>query len=279
MSSEHYSSIDDLRKNPPTADIYIAGSDQIWNTTFPNGSDPAFYLDFGNPKRKVSYAASFATDTLAPGTEESVNKQLHNFDAISVRESSGLRLLESLGFKGIDVVDPVFLLDKKQWDCFDKDSEPAEKYILVYDFEPGKSGIKRIAKRLAALYGDCKIYTVTPSYSYFDYADKSFMVCSPDEYVSLIKHAECVVSNSFHGTAFSMVYEKNFFVINRKDGLNARMRDLLDHYHLSDRIISKDATNEALTKSIDYNQVRTQLCQDIENSKSFLLHQIDLAKE
>lgn len=279
VTSDHYTSVDDLRKNPPIADLYIAGSDQIWNTTFNNGNDPAFYLDFGNPKRKISYAASFATDALASGTEEFVKKQLHNLDAISVREGSGRRLLESLGFDGVEVADPVFLLDQKQWDCFDKNPAGQDKYILVYDFEPGKSGIKSIAKRLAALHGDCKIYTVTPSYSYFDYADKSFMVCSPDEYVSLIKHAECVVSNSFHGTAFSMIYGKDFFVINRKDGLNARMRDLLDHYHLSERIISTGATNEILSQHVDYSQVRAQLCQDIENSKSFLRHQIDLAKE
>lgn len=279
VTGEQYSSIDELRKNPPIANLFIAGSDQIWNTTFNNGNDPAFYLDFGNPKRKISYAASFATDALASGSDVFVEKQLRNFDAISVRESSGRRLLESLGFDGIEVVDPVFLLEQKQWDLFDEGPVTQDKYILVYDFEPGKSGIKRIAKRLAAMYGGCKIYTVTPSFSYFDYADKSFMVCSPDEYVSLIKHAECVVSNSFHGTAFSMIYGKNFFVVNRKDGLNARMRDLLDHYHLSDRIIGVDAQNDILRKSIDYEKVNALLCQDIESSKSFLQHQIDLAKE
>lgn len=279
VTKERYSSIDELRKNPPLADIYIAGSDQIWNTIFRNGRDPAFYLDFGHPKRKISYAASFATDALVPGTDEFVKKHLNNFDAISVRESSGKRLVQSLGFKGIEVVDPVFLLEQKQWDLFGKGPATQDKYILVYDFEPGKSGIKRIAKRLAAMYGGCKIYTVTPSFSYFDYADKSFMICSPDEYVSLIKHAECVVSNSFHGTAFSMIYGKNFFVVNRKDGLNARMRDLLDHYHLSDRIIGVDAQSVILRKSVDYEKVNALLCQDIESSKSFLQHQIDLARE
>lgn len=276
VTSGHYKTIEELRKDPPAADIYIAGSDQIWNTTFPNGKDAAFYLDFGNPQRKISYAASFATRGLVDGTEEFVKTQLKNFDAISVREQSGLNLLNSLGFDGQVVVDPVFLLSGKQWDLFDK-GEIKDKYILVYDFEPKRSDIKAIAKRLAALHG-CKIYTLTSPASFFSYADESFLTSGPDMFVNLIKHARCVVSNSFHGTAFSMIYGRDFFVVGRKDGLNVRMQDLLNRYNLSDRLVDVNVSDDMLKKNINYDSVNGQLERDIEDSKSFLLHQIELAQ-
>ena len=277
VTSDQYSSIDELRNNPPHADLYIAGSDQIWNTTFNNGKDPAFYLDFGHPKRKISYAASFATRNLERGTEEFVKNKLQNFDAISVREQSGTDVLMSLGLEGKKVVDPVFLLDYHHWDNLIEKKVVSGNYILTYDFEPGKSGIKEIAKRLASLM-KCKVYSVTPSASFFNYADKSFMISSPDQFVSLIKHAHCVISNSFHGTAFSMIYGKNFFVMDRKDGLNARMQDLLNHYQLNHRLITPDATDNVLLANIDYESVYKQLSADIDSSKSFLQQQIELAQ-
>ena len=91
LTKQTYYSIDDLRKNPPLADIYIAGSDQIWNTTLPNGADSAYYLDFGpSVIRRESFAASFATETLKPGTEAFVKENLKRFDKITVREQSAL---------------------------------------------------------------------------------------------------------------------------------------------------------------------------------------------
>ena len=277
VTSKHYNTIDELRNDPPVADLYVAGSDQIWNTSFPNGKDAAFYLDFGSPNRKISYAASFATKELVQGTEAFVKNKLHNFDAISVRELSGLKLLNSLGFEGQLVVDPVFLLTSKQWDLFDgNDDEARDRYILIYDFEPRKSAIKTIAKRLADLYG-CKIFTVSSAPSVFSYADKSFLTCSPEKFVRLIKHAQCVISNSFHGTAFSMIYGRDFFVVNRKDGLNARMQDLLERYKLNNRLIDDKVSDEDLVKSINYDGVINQLNDDINESKSFLRKQIELA--
>lgn len=276
VTSIRYNSIEELKNDPPVADIYIAGSDQIWNTTFPNGKDAAFYLDFGTPKRKISYAASFATRELVSGTEEFVKNKLKNFDAISVREQSGLNLLSSLGFDGKLVVDPVFLLSRGQWDIFDNDSDDLRSgYILTYDFEPKKSPIKSIAKRLAAHYG-CEIYSVTSLPSVFSYADRSYLASGPDMFVRLIKHARCVVSNSFHGTVFSMIYGKNFFVVDRKDGLNARMQDLLSRYNMFDRLIDENVSDERLIKDIDYDGVISRLASDIKESKSFLQHQIEL---
>lgn len=270
-----YHNIAELQEAPPKADIYIAGSDQIWNTSFPNGKDAAFYLDFGKPKRKISYAASFATNLLFAGTEDFVKEKLNNFDAISVRETSAIDILKDLGYSGEVVVDPVFLLSKEQWDSYSNNFGEGEDYILTYDFEKKHSAIGVIAKRLAKLYG-CKIYSIGP-YN-MDYADKNHVVCNPFIFISLIKNARCIVSNSFHGSAFSMIYEKDFFIVNRKDGLNIRMQDLLGHYLLTERLINYDVEDEKLLSHIDYKIVNQMLSKDIIESKTFLMREINLCR-
>lgn len=275
ITSDKYITIDELKNNPPQADLFIAGSDQIWNTSFKNGTDPAFYLDFGSPKRRISYAASFATTELKVGTEGFVKQKLNNFDAISVRERSALTLLRSLGHDGVVVVDPVFLLSAQQWDRLLDENEPTRDYILTYDFEKKNSPIGNISQRLAKLW-NCSIYSVSPFKR--DYADKSFVCCAPDKFVSLIKNARCVISNSFHGTAFAMIYGRDLFVVKRKDGLNVRMLDLLSRYGLDHRLIPEDVSDDRLQESISYQPVHQLLNDDIEFSKAYLQRQIDLAK-
>ena len=126
-----YTSLEQLQANPPEADVYLAGSDQIWNTTLGNGHQPAFYLDFGKARR-VSYAASFAIDPLEPGTEPFIRRQLARFDAISVRESSAVRILKELGYEGEQVVDPVFLHDADYWRNLGSHAGEGERYLLLY---------------------------------------------------------------------------------------------------------------------------------------------------
>lgn len=265
--TRRYSSYEELKADAPEADVYIAGSDQIWNTTFRNGTDPAFYLDFGpRDVLRLSYAASFATDSLVEGTEDFVRTKLANFDAISVRESSAVSLLNAFGFQGIQVVDPVFLLSSGQWDEITTPDGEADDYILVYDFMKD-SGIQSIAMRLACHYS-CKIYSIGPVR--LSYAHKNFWKEGPRSFISLIKHAKCVVSNSFHGTAFSMIYERDFFVVNRKDGLNMRMRDILTHYGIQKRQVVADACDCSLFSHINYDKIRSIIQQDIEHSKNWL---------
>ena len=220
-----YYSIEDLRRNPPLADLYLAGSDQIWNTTLPNGTDPAYYLDFGSADiRRESFAASFATEKLAPGTESFVKDNLQRFDKITVREQSALRILDSLGIKGTFQEDPVFLLSASEWDEIADGTGTGENYILVYDFYLGDD-IKNEAQRIAKENG-LKIYGICRSN--LSYADKNFVYAGPETFVSLVKHASVVISNSFHGTAFAMIYGVPFKVLDRPDGLNLRMHDLLE---------------------------------------------------
>ncbi|MCQ2256421.1 MAG: polysaccharide pyruvyl transferase family protein [Bacteroidaceae bacterium] len=224
-----YWSVEELRQNPPVADMYIAGSDQIWNTTFRNGTDSGYYLDFGGENvRRESFAASFATEELVPSSVDFVKENLKRFDKITVREQSALKILGQLGFQGELQDDPVFMLTKEQWDDVADGTGAGEKYVLVYDFYLGDD-IKKKAQEIAKERG-MKIYAICSAP--LKYADKNFVYSSPETFISLIKNASYVVSNSFHGTAFAMIYNVPFCVLNRPDGLNVRMRDLLERHKL-----------------------------------------------
>lgn len=222
-----YYNVEALRKDPPHADLYIAGSDQIWNTTLRNGTDPAYYLDFGPKKtRREAFAASFAIPEIAEEHKSWVRQNLLRFDKITVREQSALRILQDLGIDGTQQEDPVFLLSREEWDQVADGTGAGEKYVLVYDFYLGND-IKAAAHK-EARERNCKIYAIC--HDSLSYADKNFVYAGPETFVSLIKHAQCVISNSFHGTVFAIIYGVPFWVLDRPDGLNIRMHDLLERH-------------------------------------------------
>lgn len=274
VTKNTYTSCEDLRKNPPEADVYIAGSDQIWNTILKNGTDASFYLDFGDEKiRKISYAASFATNTLKSGTEAFVKSKLAGLDSIAVREPSGLKLLQTMNYTGALVCDPVFLLDVDVWNSeFSLSEGSGDKYVLVYDFECSKE-VQTVAERIAKEKG-LLIYSIGP-YP-LGYAEKNFVNSGPDVFVSLVRNATCVVSNSFHATAFSFIFKRDMFVVRRADGLNTRMQDLLMRYGLSDRLVDCNASRETLMSHIDYSKVDDILSAEIEYSREWLRNNIEL---
>lgn len=223
-----YNSIEELRIDPPVADLYLAGSDQIWNTSFMNGTDPGYYLDFGDENtRRESFAASFAVTEIDASKKAWIKENLKRFDRITVREQSALAILEDLGLRGELQEDPVFLLKASDWDLIADGEGLEENYILVYDFEEDGE-IRKIAQDLSAEYS-CPIFSI--SAIPMPYAQRNYVLAGPQTFVSLIKHAKCVISNSFHATAFSIIYNVPFRVVDREDGLNIRMHDLLKRYN------------------------------------------------
>ena len=153
-----YTSMVELRENLPYADLYIAGSDQIWNPLFRNGKDPAFFLNFApDNSRKISYAASFAVDDISEEDRNRMEQWLKRLDAISVRETSGVALLRSMNLQGTQVCDPVFLLDDLEWKQLAV--YPKEvRYLFVYDFDNNEQ-LQLIARKLAKK-GNSIVYVV-----------------------------------------------------------------------------------------------------------------------
>lgn len=276
VGKKRYSSCEELEGDCPQADLYIAGSDQIWNTFFRNGQDPSFYLDFVKGKgRKISYAASFATDRIFNNAESFVKEKLTNFDAIAVRESSGLDLLKSLGYDDSTVtIDPVFLLQKEEWLDLIADKPRVEKnYILVYDCEQSPL-VRQIAIAMKEKTG-LPIYAVSGIYG--KYADEDKGNCGPLDFINAIRDAEYVVANSFHALAFSLIFGKEFFIVNRTEKINTRMRDFLASLDLSSRLI--DATAQTSVPKLDFSEIESKLATQIAVSKEYLDRQFSMTKK
>ena len=262
----NYKTNEELKKNLPIADAYICGSDQIWNSFFQNGKDPAFYLDFvPEDKLKISYAASFAIEEIEEELKPFVKEKVNKLNKISVRETSGINILNELGItKVTQVLDPVFLIDKEIWKEKFVKLIP-EKYIFVYDMDSNEQ-IKKITKHVSKKY-KLKIYTVS---SNIKYADKAFYTGGPEMFLSLIGNATYVIGNSFHAVAFSLIFEKNFLVFDRNEQINTRMRDIMNLLDLSHLHLKIDEFKEIDTIDIDYKIVNRKLKHEIEKSKFFI---------
>jgi len=257
-----------LKRNPPAADVFICGSDQIWNSVFQNGKDPAFYLDFVSPgKIKFSFAASFAIEKLEDRIKPFVKEHVRCLNAVSVRETSGVQILNELGVTNVvQVLDPVFLLDKQHW--VDTFIFPiSEKFVFVYDFDSNPL-VEKIAKCLKKEKG-YKIYTVNKNITY---ADKNFYLERPERFLSLVYHAQFNITNSFHALAFSVIFEKQFVVVNRREKINTRMRDLTNLLQTQNLISSFEEFSRF--KPIDYEKVNLILEERKRFSKDFLINNL-----
>lgn len=252
LTNKIFRSNEELKKECMEADIFFAGSDQIWNTLFQNGKDPAFYIDFA-PKKAVraSYAASFATEDVVEEYKSQIGSWISNLDFVSVRERSGLDIIHQLGIENVhQVVDPVFLLSKSEWEELLPMDTNDDEYLIIYDFDNNKE-LNSKAIVLAKENG-WKIYSLFPN----EICDKCFFDKGPLEFINLIRNAQMVLSNSFHATAFSIIFGKQFIVYERKEKINTRMRDILTSLDISgnEELIDYDKVNTLLEKQIDYSK-------------------------
>lgn len=210
ISKEVYYGDREIEANPPAYDLLISGSDQIFNTTLTDNSK-AYYLNFTNKTPKISYASSFGRSVISE-TEETYTKQyLMDFRALSAREESAKHIIESLTNRFVEsVLDPVFLLSRDKWEEITTAAK-AEKYIFVYAMENTPWLIKAI-ECVRTQYG-LPVKIVLGGNFQLNIKGEIDTCCGPYEFLSYIKNAECVVTNSFHGMAFSIIFEKKFVCV------------------------------------------------------------------
>ncbi|MCF6168484.1 polysaccharide pyruvyl transferase family protein [Lutibacter sp.] len=265
----NYKTNEELKKNLPMADAYICGSDQIWNSYFQNGKDPAFYLDFvPENKLKISYAASFAIDEIEGSLKNFVKEKVSRINFVSVREISGVGILKDLGIKNIQqVLDPIFLLDKSYWETTFV-TPIQDNFLFVYDFDSNPL-LKKLAINLAKKY-KLKVFSVNKN---IKYADKNFWLKGPEIFLSLVFHAKFILSNSFHAVAFSLIFNKQFLVFNRNEVINTRMRDLLKLIDAETLLFTEKQITEGditLNTISNYKLINDKIEKAIDNSKEFL---------
>ncbi len=234
--TDPYISDQDVIDNPPSADVLIVGSDQVWNPNI--RFSPIYFLAFGNENtRRYSYSASIGIETIPDKLRKEYRNYLSTFNGISVRESTAVSQLREIGINSINTVDPTLLLDSTEWDSITGDYHTNEKYILVYSLYDIDL-LNRTAKELQRKTG-YQIKTIATSVRLHYVGDDIIWDAGPIEFINLIKNAAYIVTSSYHGMLFSINYRKMFCVI-PPHSTKSRFIDLLSYLGLQDRIISKE---------------------------------------
>ncbi len=213
-------------------ETFIAGSDQIWNLEC-SGSDTTYFLDFvQEDKKKISFSASIGNCVFGKKDEKNIAQLIKALNGVSVREKSAVSKLESIGINDIAILpDPVFLLSAEEWESVMKKRIHKGKYVLVYLIQDD-TNISKNAYDYAKKHG-LKLINNKKSIEFI-------LHNSPDEFLSWIYYAECIFTNSFHGTAFSVLFGKRLIAERMlKNGeINERVNELLENNDSEDYIIN-----------------------------------------
>lgn len=252
----------------PKAEVYCVGSDQVWNPKANGGLDPMFFF-YGVKGKKISYASSIGAYEVESSEQEKMKLYLQDFTAVSVREKSSVQLLQNMGIDAEFVLDPTLLLDAEDWHAFsDKEIVSHERYLLVYFFGNAKQ-IMETAKTIAKAKGlrICRIAVGFEKYAADELVER---FVSPERFVALFEHADYIITNSFHGTIFSVNFGKEFLAYPVTEN-NVRFENVLALFSLQDRNLRKlDAECIGRLEPIDYCAVNVILQEQRHFSEQYL---------
>lgn len=262
---------DELNSVARDFDLIVFGSDQIWCNLF-NQKESLWYGALGGSNTiKLSYAASAGDANFSKEELGKIVPLLNTFRAISVREKKLFDLLRPLIDSNIPMtctIDPSLMVNPEMWEKWYKPIRK-DKYLIVR-MARDYPGIYKIAEGIASQL-KCKIVNVDLRESSFNSGYET-KVYSPDEFVSLIKNAECVVTNSFHGTSFAIITGTPFYTIKMGDHQDERSKNLLNALELSDRLIEKDVVPKF--EGIDFSVAHKKLDVLRKESQAFLINNL-----
>lgn len=257
---------DDVYKLDGRYDLFITGSDQVWNDVF-SGFDSVYRLDFVEKSRRSSYACSFGFNDFPEGSERIFKKDLARLESISVRESTAKRLVENgLGLPARVDLDPTLLLEASEWKEMAKAPGNRDKgYILIYTVQQPVDLLS--AARAKSLETGLEIIYLNNEYRE-NKELKHVRYATPEEFLGWFDGASYVYTNSFHGTVFSIIFEKEHIVECRtKKKYNNRSKALLELTGLEGREMTETDAGE---ESIDWSDVRARLAVAREGSLAYL---------
>lgn len=263
-------------------DCFITGSDQVWNPCY---ISRGFTLEFvSNNKKKISYAASLGTDYIDETQKNALTASLPKLDAVSVREKESIPLLQPMFNKRIEyVLDPTLLLSSEEWDQLKSDFIIKNRFVFCY-FLGNDKKYREIAKQYAKK-NRLIIVNIphTAEYNSNDswFGDYKLFDASPCDFISLIKNADVVFTDSFHCCVFSLIYKKKFIVFQRSNhpGMRSRIDSLLNFYggqskFCDDNIKTNiDYIEKEINKEYFFNS--TLFDEAVNASISFLLNNLD----
>lgn len=251
--------LDALRKQKLQAETLIAGSDQIWNKNLLGGLDCAYFLKFGDiGTRRIAFSASIGQDELSRDKVEEYRRMLQDFDYISTREKRAQELLQNVAPCPIyHTLDPTLMLTSDQWlKLFSQGIDiPKEPYIFLYTINWSERVVE-YAQQLSEKKG-IPLVTVLAKQR-FENELGHFPECTPDDFVRLISGAQFVVTNSFHGTVFSILFGKSFWTFLNKDR-NSRIVGILETLGIENRIVAAHQAANPDETHICYDDVYKKL--------------------
>ena len=268
LTDRSYSNNSELSELDGKYDYYVCGSDQIWNIRCPDADD-AYFLNFVHKGRKIAYAPSLGGANLADvATDpERYEKLLNDIEYISIREANGKRWLEEMLHREVQIIlDPTFLLSSKEWKKYElKKRVVPGNYIFYYAFHYSKEQneiVRNISKQMdmPVVSMDVKTWMIR---GVFAYGVKLSPEYGPAAFLNLISNAQMVLTRSFHGVAFSTIFERNFWMLGKLTNPNGddRAASILNQLGLSHRMISLDEIKAGvdLNEEIDYVLVKSKL--------------------
>lgn len=260
-------------------DVCIVGSDQVWNRGLVKDKEKIFYMEGVRAgTKKISYAASTGHSRFSEQETEWYRKHINHMDAISIREKSALPSIQTVSGKEIAVcLDPTMLHDRAYWRSFERKPRGMgnEKYVFMYglgyDFcKQQEMEACRLAREIADKEGLIVIHNYYGAYrKRFDSSAKHCYYQGPYEFLWLVDHAEYVINCSYHGTVFSVIFQKPFYTYSTA-GNSARMTDLVETLGIEDRYLDKALAADRVDWNIDWDQVDRNWKRERQNSLTYL---------
>ena len=264
-------------------DCFLSGSDQIWNSNV--AFSPPMFLNCVDGKKRISYASSIGTNTIPSQYQQLIKDFLRQYSHISLREKSGARAVAELtGRRDIKcTLDPTLLLSRDQWtsilDASNISDPPSRPYIFCYFLSNRKHYKAILGKVKSILNIERTIGIHTYKNSDLEMPDIEYHnACDPFEFLNLLRNSAVVVTDSFHATIFSVIFEKRFFTLERFnsndcESQNSRIENFLDEFNLRDRYLT--TLNIIPNKEINFHPVREKLTARRKESLAFLVSSIE----
>lgn len=268
INAKAYTTEEDFKHLPLDADIYCTGSDQVWNSIWNNGILKPLFLTFvPDTYPKVSYSSSFGRTELDEKEKAETAEMLKKFDAISVRETSGLCILEGLGIHNARcILDPTLLMNKDFWAEYMPHRLIKEDYVLIYQLYSNRE-FDNYAAAIAERKG-CKLVRFCTRYDQLFKKGHGYLASNVEDFLSLIKYAKLLITDSFHGTAFATNLNTDFLSYIPKYG--GRIYNLLNIVSLPERAITNFKDLTAADKSIDFRPVNAILDKEREKADEYI---------
>lgn len=266
--SDRYTTLDELTKDKPQADIYCTGSDQVWGPIGSKIFDPAYFLSFAdNNEKKVAFGSSFGRVEFSSSTLDTYKKMLAKYNAVSVREKSAVDIIANMNLTiPYHVLDPTLFLTSNEWNKLLK-KNINKRYVLIYQLH-SNSEMDIYAKKFAKQV-KLPLIRITPMLHHLKRGGWPIFLPGPEDFLSYIKNADYMITDSFHGTAFAVNFGTQFVNI-LPEGTQTRNQSLLELTNLTERVVRSYQDFSFIEKKINFDPVHRVIAKERERSLDIL---------